>query len=398
MAGNETVAVVLSGGGARGAYEIGVLSALLPELEQRGERPRLIIGTSIGALNAAYLAATAQKPVKAVLEGAERAWLEISPRKIWRRPIGPRVVTRAAAYGAHVLGFHRGPWGLLDSRPVTTRIADIVEFDKLRANVRDGHVRVAVVTTFAFTSETVVFHAGGPSPPFDGKRGITYQATPDLGPEHVQASTAIPGAFPAVEITSPEAAQGWYFDGGVRLNTPIKPAISMGADRILVIGLNSIARGRLPEDDRRPDVLDGSGQIVQAMFADPLANDVHLLVHDNRMVAEARRGGVDLPDRRVIPYAFVSPELPDSIGRIAQRSFKDHYPWTRGALRGDELAVAGRLLGAGENPLHGELFSYLFFAPEFTRRLLELGKQDGQRWLQQAHDDGPWRIESEPPV
>ena len=398
MAANETVAVVLSGGGARGAYEIGVLSALLPALDRRGERPRLVVGTSIGALNAAYLAATADEPVEALLPRAEQAWLDISPRRIWRGPVGPRVVTQLATYGAHLFGLHRGPWGLLDPKPVTTRIADIVDFDQLHANAANGRVHVAVVATSAFTSETVVFHTGGADAPRDAKRGISYWPTPDLGPEHVQASTAIPGAFPAVKVKAPEGARGWYFDGGVRLNTPIKPAIALGADRILVIGLNSTGRGRPPQGDPRPDIFDGAGQIVQAVFADPLANDVHALAHDNRMVVQARRGQVELHDRRVIPYAFVSPEEPDSLGRIAQRVFKEHYPWTRTALRGDELAVLGRLLGAGEDPLHGELFSYLFFAREFTRPLLELGRQDGERWLQLDHDDGPWRIERGPPA
>jgi NTE family protein len=85
------VGLVLAGGGARGAYEIGVLSALLPALDQRGERPTVIVGTSIGAMNAAYLAATAdERDVRRVLADAARDWVEIGARQIWRRPFAPQ--------------------------------------------------------------------------------------------------------------------------------------------------------------------------------------------------------------------------------------------------------------------------------------------------------------------
>src|SRR5919202_4994765 len=115
----------------------------------------------------------------------------------------------------------------------------------------------SVTTTSALSSRTVVFHAGGPNPERDRIRQIDYVETP-LVPEHVLASGAIPGLFPAVHVPAPEHARGWYFDGGTRLNTPIKPALELGADRIVVIGLNSVARGpdELAGDDK-PDVFEG---------------------------------------------------------------------------------------------------------------------------------------------
>src|SRR5213078_4908205 len=99
---------------------------------------------------------------------------------------------------------------------------------------------VAVATTSALTGRTVVFHAGGREPEHDSVRQIDYVAT-KLDGTHIRASGAIPGLFPAVLVDAPEHARGWYFDGGTRLNTPIKPALELGAERLVVIGLNSIA-------------------------------------------------------------------------------------------------------------------------------------------------------------
>jgi NTE family protein len=392
-ANTPVVALVLAGGGARGAYELGVLSELLPVLAARGERPTVIVGTSIGAMNAAYLAATAHDPdLPAVLAAGARAWETIRPRDIWRPPFAPQVLRPLASYAAQLLGARGGPWGLLDPRPTPATIARIVDVERLRANAAADLVRLAIVTTSAFTSETVVFVAGGDAPDPDPVRGITYRATPWLGVPHIQASMSIAGALPAAQITEPDRDRGWYLDGGVRLNTPIKPAIALHANRVLVVGLNAIGIGRPATDDSRPDLFDGLAQLVQGTLADPLRGDVSTLARDNALVREAEKAGVELDDRRVIPYAFVAPSEPDGIGRIAQEVFRECFPWTRAALRGDDLAVLGRLVGAGEDPLHGELFSYLFFAPEFTSRLLELGRVDARRWLAQEHDDGPWRV------
>jgi NTE family protein len=399
VAGNETVALVLAGGGARGAYEVGALSVLLPWLGEHDQRPDLFLGTSIGALNAAYFGATADHDdIGAVVARGKEHWRAINWPRIWRRPIAPRAIRQLAAYGGEVWGKQGGPWSVLDPAPMAATIKQIVPFERLRDNVTAGGVRVALVATAAVSSESVVFVAGGAVPPPDKRRGITYRPTAALSARHVQASAAIPGAFPAVALEDQADAPEYFFDGGVRLNTPIKPAIKLGADRILVIGLNSIS---IPQpranEPRRPDIFDGVSQLMQATLADPLANDLRTLVHDNGMIGEALRAGVELKDRRLIRYAFISPREPDRIGRIAQEVFRTHFRRRRALLRWNDLASPGRLVGAGEDPLHGELFSYVFFDGRFTSRLIDLGREDAQRWLDTAHDDGFWRIASDPP-
>jgi NTE family protein len=399
MAQGETVALVLAGGGARGAYEIGVLSVLLPRLDELGQRPALVIGTSVGALNTAFLAAHADRPVAEVVARGREIWSGIRYGQVLSGLGSLRALRRLGSYAADLLaGRPVLPYGLLDPAPLGRTLETLVAFDRLQANVAAGRVRAAVATTSAYTSESVVFHAGGDSPERDDRRGIDYVAT-ELTGDHVRASAAIPAIFPAVRITGPPAAAGWYFDGGTRLNTPIKPALTLGADRVAVIGLNSLARpGDRLASDERPDVLHGASQLVQAVLVDPLINDIQTLVGENRIVAEAERRGGTVADRRRIPYLFVAPQAPDAIGRIASEVYARHYTGPRALVRSPELALLGRLLGGAEDPVHGELLSYLFFAPEFTRELIALGREDGERWLGLAHDDELWRLGSRPPA
>jgi NTE family protein len=126
-------------------------------------------------------------------------------------------------------------------------------------------------------------------------------------------------------------------------------------------------------------------------------NDIRTLATDNRHAETAEPAAADDARRRLIPYVFVAPREVDSIGRLATRVFREHYAGAWPLLRSSDMAVLGRLVGGGEDSLHGELLSYLFFAPEFTRALLEQGRSDGERWLGEKHDDGIWRTTSQPP-
>ncbi|MGZ4267600.1 MAG: patatin-like phospholipase family protein [Solirubrobacteraceae bacterium] len=399
MAGAETIALVLAGGGARGAYEIGALSALLPALEREGRRPALVIGTSVGALNAAFLGATADRPVGEVVAEGERIWREIRFEQVLSPLLGAAEARRIGAYVGEVLGLPVRATSLLDPGPLGRTLPDLVSFADLRRNAGAGRVHAAVVATSAATSRTVVFHTTGPSPASDDARGIDYVRA-DLGPEHVLASAAIPVAFPAVSVPTPRRAAGWYFDGGTRLNTPIKPALTLGADRVVVVGLNSIA-GRPPRTATGPpDIAEGAGQLLQAVLVDPLVNDVATLASGNRSAAALVAAGAapGPADRRTVPYVFVAPRAADAVGRLAAEVFAEHYGRWGALRRSPNVALLGRLISGGDDPEHGELLSYLFFAPEFTRALAALGRADAERWLVARHDDGIWQIASPSPA
>jgi NTE family protein len=412
------VGLVLAGGGARGAYELGALAALLPALEARGERPRVIVGTSVGAINAAFLAGMADRPVEEVVKRGAEIWMSLGFDDVLAHLGSPSALRRLARYVGQFLGVPGARLdALLDPTPLRATLTRIVQFDAIERNVAGPDPELhaaAVVSTSALTSRSVVFHRGGGAPRRDDKRGIDY-VDADVGgltEEHVRASSAIPGAFPSVHVGSPERARGWYVDGGTRLNTPIKPALALGAERVVVIALNAIgapaATGQAEPiaGEQKPDALAGAAQLLQAVLVDPLANDVATLATINRLVGRratrdrsngdgGRSGGAKRRPKRQVPYIFIRPRERDAIGRLAQQVFEQHYADLGDALRSRDLAFLGRAVSGGTDPAHGELLSYLFFAPELARELIALGKADAERWLAESHEDGPWATGAE---
>jgi NTE family protein len=393
------VALVLAGGGARGAYEIGVLSALLPVLEKRGERPDIIVGTSVGALNAAFLAATADRPVDEVVAEGRRIWEEVRYEDVLRSLVGPEELAHALRSLAELVGIPGvRSWSLLDPAPLAATLRRRIPFTRIHRNLAGGALSAgAVVATSAASGRSVVFHDGGGRPKRDRQRGIDYVAT-RLGVEHVRASAAIPSIFPAVRVGKPARASGWYFDGGTHLNTPIKPALALGADKVIVVALNSLGSApRASGRPARPDAYDGASELLQAVLVDPLVHDVQTLTTINEAVAGD--GSVAEPGARryrSLPYILVAPTTRNAIGECAMRTYREHYMGLGGVARSRDVALLGHALDAGLNPIRGELFSYLFFAPEFAQELIELGRADATRWLSRRHDDGPWRLRPPP--
>ena len=377
-----TIGMVLSGGGARGAYEFGALEVLAPALD---ESPRIIVGTSAGGLGAAYLAANAQAGLEAAARSGAQRWRQVEIGEVIGPLCSPRELMRLLLYGLELVGVRApAPPSVFDTSPQPDSIAALIDFEQLAANVENGILdTAAVVATDYATARSIVFHCGGASPPPDNQRGIDYVAT-RLGVEHVQASAAIQSLFPAVRVD-----QRWYGDGGVRLNTPLKPALELDAARLLVIGLNSVAGPPVEYVDRRPDVFDGAAAAAQSLLADQLAHDVDTLATINDDVGQSRNP----IEHRLVKYIFVAPSDRLAIGQLASDAYNRYYAGTRGLRRNRDLALLGRLLDAGRNPVRGELLSYLFFAPEFLEPLIALGRRDAQAWLdQQGHDD-PWRTE-----
>jgi NTE family protein len=212
---------------------------------------------------------------------------------------------------------------LLDSAPLANTINARVSFDQLAQNVRSGVIDMAGVAATSYqTGRSVVFYDSQAGPPRDDKRAIDY-APARLAAVHVRASAAIEALFPAVEVTEPAGMGGWYGDGGTSLNTPLKPALAFGAERLIVIGLNSIAGGPRTAARRPADVLDGVAQAVQPLLAGQLAGDVATLATINQMMAAGKPGAQDArtgDGHRVIPYIFVAPRERFTVGRLAAPS------------------------------------------------------------------------------
>jgi NTE family protein len=387
-----TVALVLAGGGARGAYQAGALSILLPVLEQRGERPRIVVGTSVGALNASFLAANAHLPASELIPDALKIWDSVRWAEVARPLISGGSLLRLSQYAGEVIGVPGARLdSLLDPDPLRATVRERVDFGQLERNLQDERLdAAAVVASSALTGRSVVFHRGLDSPPQDRRRGIDYVATP-LTEDHVLASAAIPAIFPAVEVQQPRVAGGWYFDGGTRLNTPIKPALKFGAQRVVVIALGSLAPGpaRLA-GAQRPDALEGAGQILLSLLEDQLTSDLQTLATINGLTRATR---VVPGKKRRVPYIVIAPAKRDTIGKCALRVLREHYSGPLQAIRSPDIALLARLIAGGADAPHAELVSFLLFAPEFTTALIEFGREDAHRWLGQPHDvEGLWQL------
>jgi NTE family protein len=396
------IGLVLSGGGARGAYEAGAMSVLLPALERRGERPSLLVGTSVGAINAAFLASTHDSDAEEAATGLLARWREVSKGRVVRPILSRQVPLTALRYAGEILSLPgvRLP-SLLDPRPLEGNLERWIDWRAMRRNIDERLLdAIAVVATAARSGRSVGFCDGCFERELHRSHVIDYVRC-KLAAQHVRASAAIPILFPPVRVERPREARGWYFDGGTRLNTPLKPALDLGAERVVVVGTESIS-APTTEDGRHdcepPDFGDGALHMLQGALVDPLVEDLRMLGDVNTFFAEDApaaqryREARGKPPYRRVPYLFVNPPQRGAIGELATEVFRARYGGLK-SLRSPDFPLLNRLLG-GESPTHGELLSYLFFEPEFIDALIELGRSDADHWLRlPPGPEEPWQIE-----
>jgi NTE family protein len=405
-----TIAAVLPGGGARGAYEVGALSVLLPALEARGERVEIWCGTSVGAINAAALSSLAHLPAEGQADGALRLWDELHKQDVIAPLAGAGGLRMAARLVAHALGIPGvGLASLLDPSPLGASLDRWIDWDQLAANVDAEAIRAAcVVATALSTGDPVAFVDGRAGAPKHVDDTIRYVETRITG-EHVRASAAIPLLFPTVEVTTPASAAGHYADGGTRLNSPIKPALNLGADRVIVIGLepfqtarsaSGLAEQRAARSGSRgggraspgpaPSIGDVAANVLDGLLVDQVAQDLRRLAAINSFFVEDQISGTMHAARayriarghqpyRPISYALVAPRRRGAIGQLADQVFERRYGGLRG-IRDIDYMVMARALG-GRAGARGELLSFLLFDHVFVTELMAMGQRDAKRWL-----------------
>lgn len=399
-AAEHPVGLVLSGGGARGAYEAGVLAELSPVLERRGERPTLFVGTSVGAITAAYLASSRHLPAEAAVAGGLERWLSVTKDRVFGPLVTRQAPLNVLRYAGELLGVPGARLSsLLDPAPLARTLPELIDFRLLRRNVDEGIVDgVAVVATAVRTGRSVVFTHRAQHRPLHRSHVVEYVSSP-LEPDHVMASAAIPLLFPPVRIDAPQAARGWYVDGGTRLNTPIKPALDLGAGRLIVVGMEAMSdtqKGDGHHDCEPPNLASGAAHLIKGALADPLVEDLRLLGNINMFFVDSERAPAAYreargkPPYRRVPYIFIAPRRAGAIGALATEVFRSRY---RGlcALRSPDFAVFSRLVG-GAGPMHGELLSFLFFEPEFIEELIAMGRADARQWLASRGPDELWEV------
>ena len=384
-----TVGLVLAGGGARGAYEAGVLVELLPWLEERGERPTVLVGTSVGALTAAFLASVAHLPAREAADQLLARWGAVTQERVIRpilRHQSPRTLLRYLAEVAGVPAVRLESF--LDATPLRRTVTEWLDWDSVRANLQAGSVdSLAVVATNAGTDRAVVFVQGREETPVPDATLVDYVSGP-LGDEHVLASAAIPVFFSSVRVGG-EPDADWFFDGGTRLNTPIKPALDLGVERVVVVATHAPFRSpdQTPADSAgaSPDFADGMLELVQATLVDPLIQDLRNLGKINLLAQ--RLGPERAQPYRTVPYLFAGPRDVGRLGRVVAEVYARHFAGPAGIVRAPDVTLLTRLLG-GPSPAHSELLSYLFFQPQFVSEAIAAGRQDARELL--ATGD-PWR-------
>ncbi len=373
----KRLAIVLSGGGARGAYEAGVLSYLfddLPKVRGRAVQVDIVCGTSVGAINSAFLAAhltNASNGVRRLVE----LWQTLRLEKVLG--FGVR---QATALPRLLLGGHAD--GLFDVTPMARLVRQEIPWRAVTRTFRAGALRALSITaTEVSTGRTVLFMQTGPG------TGLPAHAPPRtlirgerIGPHHALASASIPLLFPPVPI-----GNQLYMDGGLRQNTPIAPALRLGATHALIVGTSRQTRGVVSNESQEPpNAAFVLGKIMNALLLDHLEADLATVGLLNDVIDSGRaaygshfeaslnraaqtRGGRQL---QRVSTLVVRPS--ESIGSLTAEFLR------RGGVKSGS-ALTRRVLSyvdSGKN--EADLGSYLLFDGEFAKMLVELGRSDAR--------------------
>ena len=403
----KKTAIVLSGGGARGAYEAGVVAGVLEVLgvEPKDRSPfDIYAGTSVGAINAAYLAAYSHRGEHNIIE-LLRMWrslrigahLRVDPlgligwpkRPAWMRFRKPKAIEQD-------LGSRFGR-SILDSRELDRLVRDTIPWSCLHDNIRTRRAQALIVAALHVGSgRTTIFGELAPSSSFRASKDPRRIASlKPITANHILASAAIPLLFPARRIE-----ETYYCDGGLRFNTPISPAIRAGADRLLVVSLMhrgptlnlSPVIARIHEEnasEQYPNPFFLAGKLLDALMLDPIMYDLQMLDRINALMESlestlevdelkhihalltAKRG---LPYRRLRTLVFTPSK---DIGQMAGLHLRDNLSRYRETNR-----LLGWLLSLASHPgstWESDLASYLLFDGTFAEKLIEMGRRDVHR-------------------
>jgi len=357
-------ALVLAGGGARAAYEVGVLAAIAERAP--GLEFPIVTGVSAGAINAVYLAAH-PGPLATAVAALRAQWSRLVVERVYRIRAGR--LARGLLLGTAHTALGRGGaaaavHGLVDMSPLREFLGANIDFTQLAANVAARRLRaVALSTTSYATGETVTFVHGPPDVP-TWRRALRYAVATQLTLDHVMASAALPILFPAVRI-----GDAFYGDGSVRQTAPLAPAIHLGARAIVAVTQRNDPQQLHPPAPgpsaapAYPALAEVIGLLLHAIFLDALEADAERLERVNRVVTalpEAQR-----PDGlRPVRLLMLRPSR--DLGALAAGCGVKLPPLVRWLVRG---------MG-GQRATAVDFLSYLLFDPAYTNALIELGYDD----------------------
>ena len=388
-------ALVLSGGGARAAYQVGVLRAIVQlRRERQGARARVrspfgvIVGTSAGALNAAALACQADR-FEAAVAVLGQVWQQFNTAQVYRTESIDDIDTSAAwrtmlSLGQLVQRWRRDqPRSMLDNRPLGELLRRWLPMDRLPMLLKERQLHGLAITASSYsTGEHVTFYSmDSPVEPWLRTGRIAVPARIDHG--HLMASSAIPFIFPPAPLANPGGGVGWYGDGSMRQTAPLSPAIHLGAERLLIIGA-----GRMdgppasppttppttppadpPTEEPPPSWAQVAGHAMASIFLDALAVDIERMQRINRTLALLPDSARQDTPLRPLESLVISPS--QRIDEIATRHQALLPRPVRALLNGGAPGPAD-----AESARAAAMASYLLFEAPFTCELMALGEAD----------------------
>ncbi len=356
-------ALVLSGGGARGAYQAGVLKGMAEFIDIDFPFP-VVTGVSVGAINATAIA-SASGPFRQAVQALENAWLELSIDHVFQTSVGSLSWSFCRWLSLLLTGrVSLGVRGLFDTRPLHRYLSKHLPLSRIDDNIEAGWLRALALSTTCYTTgETMTFVHGAPG--IETWERARRRAVHDKTTiNHVMASAALPILFPAIGL-----AGGYHGDGSIRDASPLAPAIHLGATRLLTISL------RYPLEENPPARRSSRGYpapaqilglLMHGVFLDALENDAERLQRINRTLKYMPPSGPTSDRLRPLELLILRPS--QDLGKLA-RHHEQHLPYT--------IRTMASGLGSSRSE-SSDLLSYLLFERTYVESLLELGYNDAQ--------------------